>query len=301
MHVYDKRFGEDYPWELYAKEVVKRFDSVIDDPLMELKILKQDGTVKDYYEKFDSLLNRMELSEKHAISLFLGGFKVETTMKSRYGPVLNTPKLVSNVFNKSTIGYQRSSGYKCSGQLHSLEVIIDEEEDKGEEVFEECVTELLTQESPNDFVHDDSLHISIHALASITSHQTIRIRGYVGKKVVHILIDCRSTHNFIDVQTTKRVRCKLQSICPLKVDAADGNSLISSFMCKNFKWTLQGLTFMTDMMVIPLGGCEMLLGVQWLATLGDIQFNFQKLTMEFEYAKSKVLLRSTPQSSLKWM
>nr|GEW89977.1 retrotransposon protein [Tanacetum cinerariifolium] len=66
-------FGEDYPWELYAKEVVKRFDSVTGDPLMELKNLKQDGTVKDYHEKFESLLNRMELCEKHAISLFLGG------------------------------------------------------------------------------------------------------------------------------------------------------------------------------------------------------------------------------------
>nr|GEV98836.1 hypothetical protein [Tanacetum cinerariifolium] len=105
-------------------------------------------------------------------------------MKSRYGPVLNTPKPVSNVFNKSATGYQRSSGtnvvmpnaslmsnapfrkrltqkeleekrenhmcfycdekyfpcHKYSGQLHSLEVIINEEEDKGEEVFEECVT-----------------------------------------------------------------------------------------------------------------------------------------------------------------
>ncbi|GJU63932.1 hypothetical protein Tco_1245767 [Tanacetum coccineum] len=86
-HVYDKaliwhqqfckRFGEDYPWELYAKEAVRRFDSVFDDPLMELKNLRQDGTMKYYHEKFKSLLNRMELSEQHAISLFLGGLKLE--------------------------------------------------------------------------------------------------------------------------------------------------------------------------------------------------------------------------------
>nr|GEW01341.1 reverse transcriptase [Tanacetum cinerariifolium] len=32
-------------------------------------------------------------------------------------------------------------GHKCSGQLHSLEVVIERTEDAGEEVFEECTTE----------------------------------------------------------------------------------------------------------------------------------------------------------------
>ncbi|GKA30360.1 hypothetical protein Tco_0716665 [Tanacetum coccineum] len=56
MHVYDKaliwhqqfckRFGEDYPLNIYERETVRRFGSVFDDPLMELKKLKQDGIVK---------------------------------------------------------------------------------------------------------------------------------------------------------------------------------------------------------------------------------------------------------------
>ncbi|GJS76206.1 reverse transcriptase [Tanacetum coccineum] len=327
MHVYDKaliwhqqfckRFGENYPWEVYAKEAIRRFDSVFDDPLMELKNLKQDGSVKDYHEKFESLLNRMELNEKHAISLFLGGLKLEISshirmftldtltdvyylakmqeqtivaMKSRYGHVLPTPKPVSNVYNKPMTSYPRTSGsnavvpntssrndtvpfrkrltqkeleekranhmcfycdekyfpgHKCSGQLHSLEVVIEGAEDAGEEIFEECTNELLTQDSPIGFVQDVNPQISIHALSGVTSYRTLRIRGYVGKQV--------------------------------------------------------GLPFVTDMMVIALGGCEMVLGVQWLATLGDIKFNFQKLTMEFDYGKSKVLLRGTPQTSVQWM
>nr|GEW55164.1 hypothetical protein [Tanacetum cinerariifolium] len=40
-------------------------------------------------------------------------------------------------------------------------------------------------------------------------------------------------------------------------------------------------TFVTDMMILPLGGCEMVLGIQWLATLGDIKCNFNQLKMEF--------------------
>ncbi|GJV13448.1 reverse transcriptase [Tanacetum coccineum] len=190
MHVYDKaliwhqqfckRFGDDYPWELYPREAIKRFDSVIDDPLMELKNLKQDGTVKDYHEKSESLLNRMKLSEKHAITKMQE--QTIVAMKSRYGHVLNTLKSVLMCLIRLKMD---TKSLMCSGQLHSLEVIINDEEDKGEE-----------------------------------------------------------------------------SMCPLQVEVADGNSLTSSFMCKNFKWTLQGLTFMTDMMIIPLGGCEMVLEVQ---------------------------------------
>ncbi|GKD22529.1 hypothetical protein Tco_1224232 [Tanacetum coccineum] len=40
----------------------KLLKDLIDDPLTELKNLKQDGTVKDYHENFESLLNRMELA-----------------------------------------------------------------------------------------------------------------------------------------------------------------------------------------------------------------------------------------------
>ena len=93
MHVYDKalvwhqqfcnRYGEDSPWNVYEKEVLRRFGSVFDDPLMELKKLKQDNSVKEYQEKFEDLLNRVELSEKHAISLFLGGLKNEISIQIR--------------------------------------------------------------------------------------------------------------------------------------------------------------------------------------------------------------------------
>ena len=129
----------------------------------------------------------------------------------------------------------------------------------------------------------------------------MRVSGYVGKQVIHILIDCGSTHNFMDVQTAKRIGCPVQAMCPLQVEVANGNTLTSTTMCRNFKWSLQGVTFVTDMMVIPLGGCEMVLGIQWMSTLGTIKWNFEHLTMEFEYAKTKLFLRGTPQSSLKWM
>nr|GEX50732.1 hypothetical protein [Tanacetum cinerariifolium] len=44
-------------------------------------------------------------------------------------------------------------------------------------------------------------------------------------------------------------------------------------------------------MLLPLGGCEMVLGIQWLATFGDMQCNFKKLIMKFNHKGRQLVLR----------
>ncbi|GJV71901.1 hypothetical protein Tco_1491896 [Tanacetum coccineum] len=60
-----------------------RFNSVFEDPMVEIKNLKQDGEVKLYQEQFEVLLNRLELTESYLVSLFIGGLKSEISMQVR--------------------------------------------------------------------------------------------------------------------------------------------------------------------------------------------------------------------------
>ena len=54
--------------------MASRFDmGNYDDPISELSILRQEGTLLDYFEKFDQLLARVDVTEEMAISFFLGG------------------------------------------------------------------------------------------------------------------------------------------------------------------------------------------------------------------------------------
>ncbi|GJS23051.1 hypothetical protein Tco_0451683 [Tanacetum coccineum] len=62
-----------------------------------------------------------------------------------------------------------------------------------------------------------------------------------------------------------------------------------------------GETFLANMMTLSLGGCDMVLGVQWLSTLGDIQFNFQHLKMVFDYKGKTLILRGTTKPVAQWM
>nr|GEX56677.1 hypothetical protein [Tanacetum cinerariifolium] len=72
--------------------------------------------------------------------------------------------------------------------------------------------------------------ISLNALNGVESFQTLRVTGHV--------------------------------------DIPGRAQLTSKNMCKKFAWKIHEEEFVVDDMLLPLGGCDMVLGVQWLSTLG---------------------------------
>ena len=69
------------------------------------------------------------------------------------------------------------------------------------------------------------------------------------------------------------------------VTVAEGSRLHCQCMCKNFEWKLQEATFTTNMLLILLRSCDVILGVQWLSTLGVVKWDFKNLKMEFSYKR----------------
>nr|GEV71901.1 hypothetical protein [Tanacetum cinerariifolium] len=185
-------------------------------------------------------------------------------------------------------------GHKCNGQVYFLEVLGETSTELlGEQLEEEVLeTEEIIEYTP---------HISLNAINGTNTYQTMRVCGHVGKHKLYILIDCGSTHNFLDLNTAKKLGCQLTSTYPFQVEIAGAHQLVSKYMCKNFRWKLYGKEFSTDVMIIPLGGCEMVLGIQWLSTLGNIISNFKELRVEFKHNGRKVVLRETQKSNLQWM
>ena len=175
------------------------------------------------------------------------------------------------------------AGHRCKQrQLYVVEVQEESDDESGNEKAEKEEEEVKP-------------HISVHAINGIVSkgYKTMRVTGHVNKRDLHILIDSGSTHNFLDVEVAKKVGCMLTSINPMRVDVADGNSLSCISACKGLNWTLQGTKFQTDVLLLPLGNCDMVLGVQWLETLGEIKWDFKQLRMEFVIEGKKHVLRGS--------
>jgi hypothetical protein len=64
-------------------------------------------------------------------------------------------------------------------------------------------------------------------------------------------------------------------------------------MCRNFRWRMQGVNFETDVFIVDLINCDMVLGIQWLVTLRNIVSNYKDLWMSFIWHGQDVLLRGT--------
>lgn len=68
---------------------------------------------------------------------------------------------------------------------------------------------------------------------------------------------------------------------------------------RNSKWNFQSHDFEADFLVIALGNCDMVLGVQWLRKLGPITWDFDKLIMQFVLGNRRVTLNGIKQGSIR--
>eukprot|EP00253_Pinus_taeda_P034494 PITA_34494 len=128
--------------------------------------------------------------------------------------------------------------------------------------------------------------ISCNALAGITTPQTIKIEGKIKKKKVIVLIDSRSTHNFIDCKIAKELNCFLYPTPECQVMVANGGTINCFGKCHNIKLSMGEYVLKSPILSIPMVGVDVVLGVQWLQSLGTIAFKFQEFFMKF-YAEGK--------------
>lgn len=136
-------------------------------------------------------------------------------------------------------------------------------------------------------------------MVGLNSYQAIRVKGYISRKPVIILIDSGSTHNFLNPVVAKRTSCLVEQTNHFSVTAADGAQITSSAICKKMQWVMYGTIFEADMRLLPLGGCDLVLGVEWLAELGPIVWDFKILKMEFTTKGKRHVLRGSTAGPMK--
>ena len=132
--------------------------------------------------------------------------------------------------------------------------------------------------------------ILCNALARITTPQTLNLEGHIKKKKVIVLTDSGSTHNFIHCKVAKELNCFLNPAPECQV-IANGGTINFSGKCHNIKLTMGEYILTSPMLSIPMGGADVVLGVQWLQSLGTVAFNFQELFLKFSLEVKEVKLQ----------
>jgi len=133
-----------------------------------------------------------------------------------------------------------------------------------------------------------NMTISCNALARIITPQTINIEGHIKKKKVIVLIYLGNTHNFIHCKISKELNCFLYLARECQVMVASGGTINFFGKCHNINISMGEYVLNSPMLSIPMGGVDVVLGFQWLQSLGTIGFNFQQLLMNFFWNERKL-------------
>lgn len=160
--------------------------------------------------------------------------------------------------------------------------------DTGEGQEEELVVITMEEEKKEE----SQAIVSLNAMLGDVQEGsgTMRIKGTTGSKTLHNLLDMGSSHDFINDKFSKVATAQTSEIQPLQVTVANRIKEQGTRMIKGFTSTMEGRTFSTDVVLFPLVGFDMVMGMQWLKTLGPITWNFSNLTVEFVKDGQKVML-----------
>jgi hypothetical protein len=180
-------------------------------------------------------------------------------------------------------GEKYGPGHKCpkSVQLHVLEELL--------EVF-------LEQEEDNNKVDDgegtsdEELVLSECAVSDTVGKRTIRLQGLLQNQEILILVDSGSSSNFLSEQLVSRLQLSTQECVPSQVTIADGGKMLCNQVVTGLEWWCQGKTFKTDLKVLPLGGYDMILGMEWLEEFSPMWVDWKRKKMRLTYEEKRITL-----------
>nr|GMD89859.1 Transposon Ty3-G Gag-Pol polyprotein [Ipomoea batatas] len=89
----------------------------------------------------------------------------------------------------------------------------------------------------------------------------------------------------------RELQLPTKSIKPFQVYIGNGDTLGCQHVCPGVEVCMQGLTFAVHLHVLRIVGPGVVLGVQWLQSLGSVTHDYSKITMEFHMGSTIVTLK----------
>nr|GMC88585.1 peroxidase 64 [Ipomoea batatas] len=131
-------------------------------------------------------------------------------------------------------------------------------------------------------------------MGGIDGPKTMKFRGQIAGLDILIMVDSGASHNFISRQLTAVLQHPLEPTTTFGVQLGDGRRAESDGKYSQLHVDLGPIAMPIDCFAFPLGGVDLILGIAWLETLGDVKANWDKLTMEFTIGDIPVQLVGDP-------
>lgn len=154
---------------------------------------------------------------------------------------------------------------------------------------------LVDIEDEVDTVDSSLMGLSLNSFLGISSPTTTKLRGSINKNEVIVMLDSGATHNFISPAAVESNKLVVHQNPNLNVLLGTGISVQGSGVCRDVQVRLPTMTFSDDFVVLELGRVDVILGVQWLRTLGVPTVDWENNIWSFIYQGKPVTLKGDPE------
>jgi Retroviral aspartyl protease len=137
----------------------------------------------------------------------------------------------------------------------------------------------------------------MHATAKSPVHNTMRFQGVIGKLLMFALIDSDSTHSFVNPSVLQEHIHTIVATNPMVVMVANGDRMVTDSKCEALHFSIQGNEFSHDIMLLPVTGYDVILGLDWLSKFGPMRVDWQNRWVEFNQNGTTIKLQVPPVSA----
>lgn len=136
-----------------------------------------------------------------------------------------------------------------------------------------------TNEEPTGGVNqtnlDESkdLQITYYVLTGSAAPQTMHVLAKIGSYEIMVLINNRSTHNFISTRLANQLQLPIKPTTTFSVQVVNSEKLTCRGKLEKVQIVIQNIHFSLTVYLLPITGLDMVLGIQWLELLGTVVCN----------------------------
>jgi hypothetical protein len=163
--------------------------------------------------------------------------------------------------------YDRDYEDEAEARVLAVEVDESDEEDGGEL----CVLDL------NHLAFED--------------HKTVKFQGQICGVPVLVLVDCGASHNFVSQKLVQMMGWPVEETPMMNIKLGDVFRAQSKGEVQGLEMSIGDFKLTPTMHLFELGGIDVVLGMEWLKTLGDMIVNWHHQTMSFWKDKKWVTLK----------
>ncbi|KAF7843550.1 ankyrin repeat-containing protein [Senna tora] len=308
-------------WSAFLESLLFRFSSTLyDDARGALKQVVQVSTLDEYQAAFETISTKVTgLSEEWLISFFVFGLKthlrceVLLAQPTTYYQAVSLAKLsfskllpnAGSMVNKSILPV---TGSKIV-TVQSASNVVKQASSQGSNNITQNNTPAYKRFTAAELKERRALGLCYYCPEKYVRGHKCTPTYYllIGKEELDLLMEDETEETTNENPGVEAVPEVLEAVPEISFNALEGQFhprneafLVCNHQCKQIKFMIHQNVFVVDLFVMDIKGADVVLGVQWLAELGNIVINRKELTMIFQLHGQEVklqgdsILRETP-------